>query len=93
MKLSDGGHYNFLMTNSICTTVVEVSYNGIMSTNVKAIHVMLTLSGFLSFIINLLCHVYDIFMTVDVVLVMSRCHNKDISNNVIFAFKMSQLSE
>jgi len=24
---------------------------------------------------------------------MSRCHNKDISNNVIFAFKMSLLSE
>jgi len=24
---------------------------------------------------------------------MSRCHNKDILNNVIFAFKMSLLSE
>jgi len=24
---------------------------------------------------------------------MSTCHNKDISNNVIFAFKMSLLSE
>jgi len=24
---------------------------------------------------------------------MSRCHNKDISNNVIFAFKMSLLRE
>jgi len=24
---------------------------------------------------------------------MSRCHNKDISNNVIFALKMSLLSE
>jgi len=24
---------------------------------------------------------------------MSRCHNKDIPNNVIFAFKMSLLSE
>jgi len=24
---------------------------------------------------------------------MSRCHNKDILNNIIFAFKMSLLSE
>jgi len=32
------------------------------------------------------------FMTGCVVL-MSRCHNKDISNNVIFAFKMSLLTE
>jgi len=29
------------------------------------------------------------FMTGCVILVMSRCHNKDISNNVIFALKMS----
>jgi len=33
------------------------------------------------------------FMTGCVVLVMSRCHNKDILNIVIFALKMSLLSE
>jgi len=55
-------------------------------------------------IINLLCHAYDIFMTGCVLLVMSSCHDKDtgydvlvyvnvslpsISNNDIFALKMS----
>lgn len=34
-------------------------------------------SHFLSLMINVLCHGYDIFMTGYVVLVMSSCHDKD----------------
>jgi len=40
------------------------------------------------------CHDKDTDVSgYDVYWFMSRCHNKDILNNVIFAFKMSLLSE
>jgi len=44
-------HYNILMTNSMCTTVVEVpkiyschSYNGLMTANVKTNHMTINLN-------------------------------------------------
>jgi len=36
--------------------------------------------------------VYDTFMTGSVVLVMSSCHDKDISNNVIFALTTERMT-
>jgi len=77
------------MTNSISTTLVEVtkkySWHSYDSQCQSQPHDSLT-----SFYVKLL---WQRHWQVMMLWFMSRCHNKDILNNAIFAFNMSLLSK